>query len=129
VARLNIPYAFVNGFNRSLIRNDTMFIFLDKNLSTAERWETYGHELGHLLLHAGHQLEIALHLALKQEAEANRFAYLFCVPDFLLKEVVLEQDCRLAALQVSELFGVTYQFAYDRLEIFKQNNTCRGVVV
>ena len=120
VNRLSIIYHYADGFSRSIVHDGEPYIFIDKYLSFSRRWEVYGHELGHIVLHAGYQRDIPRHFTDQQEREADLFSYLFCVPQFLLKEVVLEPDCGLATSQVSEIFGVTLPFAHKRLEIYKK---------
>ncbi|HLR80429.1 MAG TPA: ImmA/IrrE family metallo-endopeptidase, partial [Bacillota bacterium] len=78
-----------------------------------KQWQDFGHELGHVLCHAGHQLKMN-HMFLKyQEWKANNFMYHFCVPTFMLyqlKEVNVHN--------VMDLFNVEHEFACKRLASF-----------
>src|SRR5699024_7956666 len=85
-------------------------IFIDNRQSKQKQWQDFGHELGHVLCHAGHQLKMN-HMFLKyQEWKANNFMYHFCVSTFML--------CQLKEVNVHNvmnLFNVEYEFACKSL--------------
>ena len=64
-------------------------IFIRKQTSEARQLFTLAHELGHLLLHKNHNIdgEAEFFSNAEHEAEANRFAGYFLVPDERLAEV------------------------------------------
>ena len=118
--RLGIELHLVDGFNRAVTKSGRSFIFLDRSATDIKRWELFGHEVGHLYLHGGNQKKMNLREVRRQEWEADQFALLFCVPTFMLRQIPLEQDFRLATEQVVELFPVTPSFAQARLSLYKK---------
>lgn len=108
--------------NQALFYKGVNYIFIDRTLPSSKRWEAFGHELGHVMLHWGSQLSISKEVRYQQEIEADQFALYFCVPSFLLKQIELENDIRYATGQVAEAFGVTHAFAYNRLLLFERRN-------
>ncbi|MCD5324742.1 MULTISPECIES: ImmA/IrrE family metallo-endopeptidase [Pontibacillus] len=81
-----------------------------------EQWESFGHEICHVLWHAGNQLFMANTYRLKQEWQARNFALHFCVPTFMLLKLDLpERRCEAVEL-IAETFGVTHTFANQRLQ-------------
>lgn len=91
------------------------YIFLNGTLTAPERFETFGHELGHILLHTGNQQIMSENYRVYQEWKANLFALHFCVPTFMLQTIETPD-----AHKVSEIFGVSLDFSYKRLDMYKQ---------
>lgn len=92
-----------------------------KNNSPSEQWMDFGHELGHVLLHSGSQLNMYPLYREYQEWRADLFALHFCVPTFML-----EQSKEVTVYEVMEVFSVDYQFAQKRLEMYKRKSLKRG---
>ncbi|WP_163527939.1 ImmA/IrrE family metallo-endopeptidase [Halobacillus ihumii] len=91
-------------------------IFLQKQLGKEERWQTFGHELGHILLHCGSQLNLPTRFVKYQEWKADNFALHFCVPTFMLLQMNLPFKKSQAITEVTSTFGVTSEFASQRLQ-------------
>jgi len=109
-----LHYAPVSS--RALDRSGLQTIILDSRLTKEEQWEEFGHELCHLLLHAGNQLRLSEDAIRFQEHKADNFAYHFCVPTFLLQEFHLPPQLSEAAAILASAFGVTASFARERLK-------------
>lgn len=114
---LNIG-CYETSHNSSIYSAGKHFIFLNQKESGYRKWEMFGHELGHIMLHAGQQSKLHQAMIQKQEIEADRFSLYFCIPSFLLNSIRLDNHIGYAAEQVSEIFGVTLPFAHQRLELF-----------
>ena len=67
------------------------YIFLKGTLTAPENFETFGHELGHILLHSGNQQLMKESYRSYQEWKANQFALHFCVPTFMLQKLPIYQ--------------------------------------
>jgi Zn-dependent peptidase ImmA (M78 family) len=99
-------------------------IVLDSRLSEYERWEDFGHELCHVLMHVGNQLKMPKPFKEFQEAKANNFAQHFCVPTFMLLDSGIPCTWNEAVLFIMETYNVSEHFARKRLEHF--NNQVIG---
>lgn len=93
------------------------YIFLNNRLTPAERFEMFGHELGHILLHTGNQRRMEGDYRMYQEWKANLFALHFCIPTFMLQKL---PSCHLNKYKVSELFGVSVKFSDKRLDRYQE---------
>lgn len=92
-------------------------IYMDSRLSREECWQTFGHELCHLLWHHDNQLHLSQSFIDMQERDANNFAYYACVPSCMLMNIELSDDFNLAVHRIATTFNVTPAFAKRRLEI------------
>ncbi|RKN85889.1 ImmA/IrrE family metallo-endopeptidase [Paenibacillus ginsengarvi] len=101
--------------SRAIDRAGLQSIVLDNRLSRQEQWQDFGHELCHLLHHAGNQLTMGESFIRFQETKAGNFAYLFCIPTFMLLAAELPRLESEAIAAISSLFGVTPEFAKERL--------------
>lgn len=90
--------------------------------SRQQHWQRFGHELSHYVGHVGHQLNMNYLFRELQEFQAKRFAYHFCVPTFML-----DQLKGVNAYKIMNLFNVEYNFAFRRLEMYK-NKFIGGVM-
>jgi len=95
------------------------YIFLNNDLTGPERFEVFGHELGHLLTHVGNQASMPQEFQAYQEWQADLFALHFCMPTFMLQELRIPNDGNRAIYKTSKIFGVTYEFAENRLDMYK----------
>ena len=112
---------FLHPYPTQAIVNDGRhYVFINDSTPQEEWWEVFGHELGHILLHAGNQGRLPLPFVEYQEWQADLFALHFCIPTFMLLSDDLPNDCRLATADVAEHYGVSLPFAYERLKIHKQ---------
>lgn len=112
---LNIGLYPISTISQSLHFDGRHYIFLNNGLTAPERFETFAHELGHILLHSGNQQHMNKNYQAYQEWKANLFALHFCVPTFMLQTIQAPN-----AYQVSEAFGVSLDFAYKRLDMYRQ---------
>ena len=92
------------------------YIFINRALSQQGRWQEFGHELCHVLRHAGHQGNMQPMFRDLQEWQADNFMYHFCVPTFMLQRIRLPTDRNRAIYLIAETFGVEYSFAEKRLD-------------
>lgn len=91
------------------------YIVLKKDTPQRE-WQTFGHELGHALMHVGNQLLMPPPFREYQEWKANVFMYHFCVPTFMLEQIKLPMNQYEAISLIAHTFNVEYEFARKRLE-------------
>lgn len=94
--------------------NGTYKIFINENLTKQQQWQDFGHEIGHFLLHDGNQTNMHHLFFNYQECQAEYFSYHFCVPTFMLLELK-----KVTIYDVMNLFNVEYNFAYTRLEMYR----------
>lgn len=114
---LNIGVYPISTISQAIQSEGRQYIFLNNTLNALERFEVFGHELGHILLHAGNQQSMNKDYRSYQEWKANLFALHFCIPTFMLLQVphrYLNQN------KIGETFGVTTDFAEERLVLHRQ---------
>lgn len=116
-ASLNIGIHSLCASSQVLLFEDKYYIFLDTRLTPLKQFEEFGHELGHVLLHAASQQHMNLDYRHYQEWKANLFALHFCIPTFMLQSL---QPNQLDPYIISDLFGVTVEFACKRLTLYHQ---------
>ena len=104
------------GTSEAVYSNGRQYIFLNRNLSIEQKWQEFGHELCHILRHAGHQRKMHYLFQELQEWQADNFALHFCIPTFMLQRIRLPPDIRHAAVVIAELFKVEEAFAEERLK-------------
>lgn len=117
---LNIGLYPINDRSQALRFDGRDYIFLNNDLTRFERFEIFGHELAHLLTHAGNQATMPQSFKVYQEWQADLFALHFCIPTFMLQQLKLSNDRKRAIYETSEIFSVTQEFAELRLEKWKQ---------
>lgn len=100
-------------------------IILDSRVSRKERWQDFGHELCHVLWHAGNQITMPMPYQVYQESKSNNFAQYACIPTFMLNELVLPTHERDGILMIQELFNVEWEFAEKRLRKHVDKLYCR----
>jgi hypothetical protein len=94
-----------------------MGINLLDSLSPQQQWEDFGHEIRHILFDSGVQFLLPKEWIRYVECKANSFMYHFCVPTFMLEELIF--PAYNAALFIATTFNVTLKFAEKRLYQFK----------
>lgn len=104
-------------------------IYLDNRLTDSEQWQDFGHELCHVLWHAGNQLVMPPLYRDYQEWKAFNFGMHVCVPTFMLDNMSFPRDFEGAVLLVQETFNVTYEFAEMRLGKFVQQKESRTIYI
>lgn len=111
-------YVIAHRLGIKIVYNKTSFrygsIIALTRVSKQQCWQRFGHELSHYVGHVGHQLKMPYLFRDLQEYQANRFAYHFCVPTFML-----DQLKGVTANDIVALFNVEYSFALKRLEMYK----------
>ena len=117
-ANLNVWLHFTDMGSRSLARNNMYSIIIDRRLSPQEQWLDFGHELCHVLLHAGNQLNLPPLFVDMQEYKANNFMLHFCVPTFMLRNLKIPQLSPVSF--ISDAFNVPYWVASERLSHYKR---------
>ncbi|MGY0692665.1 ImmA/IrrE family metallo-endopeptidase [Virgibacillus sp. FSP13] len=98
-------------------------IVLDPRLSAEKLKEIFGHELAHVLYHVGIQLIMPEMFRQMQEYQARNFALHFCIPTFMLQQINFPEYRCQAISVVAETFGVTNEFAAERLKHYENQIT------
>lgn len=111
-SRLGFSIAYIHGISKYIESIKT--ICIKKSLSREEQWQDFGHELCHALWHAGNQMSMPIDWRHYQEWQANSFSFEACVPRFLLEAELKENPTVHPINLISEKFGVTNEFAFER---------------
>ncbi|ALX47611.1 ImmA/IrrE family metallo-endopeptidase [Lentibacillus amyloliquefaciens] len=98
-------------------------IFIDPLQNKCKQREVFTHELGHVLQHVGVQLGMPEDFRHMQEAKARNFALHFTVPTFMLLELSMPKYRNQAVNLIAERFGVTHDFADERLLHYERQIT------
>lgn len=118
--------------SQAIEREEGLFsMVLDIYKSEPEQWEDFGHELAHILYHAGNQLHMSDSFADYQESKAENFALQFCIPTFMILESgllsiknqsvsFLMETRNEMVLFLMETFNVTENFALKKLIHFER---------
>jgi len=108
--------------SQALFLKNQVYILLNEQLSDQQQWQDFCHELGHVLLHTGHQGRMSPLFREYQENKANHFMYHACVPSFMLNDI---DPSNLTVEYVQQNFNVEYDFAFKRLEqYFSRKHLC-----
>jgi len=94
-------------------------ILIDDRLTPEQQFEEFSHEVCHKLRHAGNHMVMPDMFLELQEFQANHFALHFCVPTFMLKNLNFQRSRKETVHLIATTFGVTYEFAQKRLEIYE----------
>ncbi|WP_158738662.1 ImmA/IrrE family metallo-endopeptidase [Alteribacillus sp. YIM 98480] len=89
-----------------------------KRSNTQREWQDFGHEICHVLRHAGNHTNLPQPFIDYQEWQADHFARHFCVPTFMLQDIKLPKIFNHSVCYISNLFNVEHDFALKRLEHF-----------
>jgi len=119
-SNLGIWLHFVDVESAAIDRNGLYSILINRNLSIQQQWEEFGHELGHVLFHCGHQWFLPEGFIAYQENKANNFALQFCVPTFMLIQLPIPATKQEFIADICSTFNVTEIFAKKRLEHFQR---------
>lgn len=87
-----------------------------RNNSSRQQWMDFGHELGHVLLHSGSQLNMYPLYREYQEWRADLFALHFCIPTFMLEKMKLPHTRSETIGLIAHEFNVSHKFAETRLD-------------
>lgn len=96
-------------------------IFIDERKDSFQQREDFCHELCHILKHTGVQNNTHYLFKQMQENQANAFMYHFAVPSFILNKIDIPNSLYEGVPFISRNFGVSYDFAHHRLEMYYRN--------
>jgi Zn-dependent peptidase ImmA (M78 family) len=118
---LNISVHYIDEKSEALCRQGRYRIFIDERLTSPEQWQDFGHELCHVLRHAGTQNKMGKLFLRLQENQAENFMYHFCVPTFMLLNYKIANflDIDSGTRFIAKKFNVTEKFAKKRLQLFR----------
>ncbi|WP_188725888.1 ImmA/IrrE family metallo-endopeptidase [Lentibacillus populi] len=85
-----------------------------KRSTKMQEWFDFVHELCHYLRHCGSQINMHPLFRQLQEYQADYFTYHFCIPTFMLDNLF-----NYTIYDIMILFNVDYEFAFKRLEMYK----------
>lgn len=115
-SKLDIWVHFEKVGSKAFELNESYSMFIDSRLTSEQQWQDFAHELCHVLMHCGNQLQLPTDFIQYQESKAKNFAYHFCVPTFMLEQLDLPARKKEAIELISKTFNVEYIFAKSRLE-------------
>jgi Zn-dependent peptidase ImmA (M78 family) len=114
--KLDVWLHFEDVKSKAIEKDDVHSIFIDNRLSSQDQWQDFAHELCHVLMHCGNQLNMPADFIQYQESKAKNFAYHFCIPTFMLEKLYLPVRKKEAIGLIANTFNVKYKFAKKRLE-------------
>jgi Zn-dependent peptidase ImmA (M78 family) len=127
--RLDITVYTFGWPSEAIYSNGRQYIYLNRYLTPEQKWQEFGHELGHILRHAGNQRKLHPLFVELQEWQADNFALHFCIPTFMLQRIRLPPDRQAAVYLISEIFNVEMEFAEKRLDQYLCKVHSRGLKV
>ncbi|PGU04768.1 hypothetical protein COD21_26265 [Bacillus cereus] len=113
--KLNIWLHFAPFGSRAICRNNLPSIIIDNRIASYHQWEDFGHELCHVLFHAGNQLCIPKLFLDYQENKAKNFMLQFCIPTFMLRKLDFPETRMESIHFIAQTFNVSFQIARQRL--------------
>ena len=113
--QLNIHLIYWDEESQAVKYDNVYFIFLTNGLNKEEEYETFMHELGHLLLHIGRQDNMPKAFRDYQEYKAKQFMLHATVPTFMLEKVI-ENSTYSPILTIQKAFNVSLSVAKQRYE-------------
>lgn len=120
---INIPVKYW-GFSSEAVRYKEKYkIFIDERISEQKKWQEFGHELFHVIGHEYCQNK-RMHTTYYQlqENQANYFSYHFCVPTFMLDNLM-----EVSIYEIMNQFNVEYEFAIRRYEMYENKQYGRMI--
>lgn len=117
--KLNIWLYFKPFGSRAICRDNLPSIIIDNRNMIFQQWEDFGHELCHILFHAGNQLYIPKLFIKYQESKANNFMLHFCIPTFMLRTLNLPETRKEAIYLIAKTFNVSFHIAEQRLSHYE----------
>lgn len=118
---LGIHIRYLARDTTSLQMSDGYYVILDKRVHWTQQRIEFAHELGHVIMHAGNQMNMPDDFRLLQEWQADRFAMYALAPTFILANCLTQAHSRKQLIrQLAEAFDVTDVFMDVRLEILEQ---------
>lgn len=120
--KLNIYLYYWDEPSQAIFIHNRPHIFLNRLLSTQNQWEEFYHELAHILLHIGDQMNMPKLLIEYQEYKANNFSLHAAIPTSMLLQMDLPNNFYRAVAIIQKEFKVSTEFACKRLAHFLVNN-------
>ncbi|MFX3616275.1 MAG: ImmA/IrrE family metallo-endopeptidase [Sporolactobacillus sp.] len=114
---LHIKLTISNTLTKAIRGSLQYFININVSIPSNKRWESFGHELHHVLRDTGNQNYLPFPLKELHERSADNFALQFCIPTFMLDQLRWPESN--AALYVANKFRVTLPFARQRLDLYE----------
>ena len=112
--------------NIRIVYGSTVFCYRNyimlKHSCARQQWQSFGHELAHVLLHSGNQMDMYPMYREYQEWRADLFALHFCIPTFMLEKLNLPSTRNEAISMIANEFGVSLKFAEVRLDKWLNKN-------
>ncbi|CUB40180.1 ImmA/IrrE family metallo-endopeptidase [Bacillus sp. JHAA] len=93
-------------------------ISLDSRKSRKEQWLDFSHEVCHEFRHENNDKIMPIYWKEYLECQANYFAYHFCIPTFMLRQIEIPHNQYFAAQVIADIFKVPESFAYLRLNMY-----------
>ncbi|PEK39098.1 hypothetical protein COF81_16580 [Bacillus pseudomycoides] len=113
--KLNIWLHLAPFGSRAICRDDLPSIIIDNRTTLYHQWEDFGHELCHVLFHAGNQLYMPKLFLDYQETKAKNFMLHFCIPTFMLRTLDFPETRMESIHLIAKTFNVSFQIAKQRL--------------
>ncbi|MED4843937.1 ImmA/IrrE family metallo-endopeptidase [Bacillus atrophaeus] len=101
------------------IRVNGMYtISLDSRKTRQQQWSDFSHEVCHILRHVNDNKIMPNYWKYYLECQANYFAYHFCIPTFMLREIKIPHNQSYAIQMIAETFKVPESLAKVRLNMY-----------
>ena len=120
--KLQIGLYYWDNPSQAVMIHNKPFIFLEATMLPNFVWQTFCHELCHILLHAGNQMQLPSSFVEYQEWKANNFALHAAVPTSMLDALQLPSDYFEAVRLIQDTFHVSLTFACKRLDHYINNH-------
>lgn len=120
--RMNVKIFFWNNSSQALIRDGRYYLFINNTLPNDLQWQEFCHELGHLLMHIGDQMNLPPLFVEYQENKANNFALHAAAPTFMIDQLNLPNTYQEAVRLLQETFYISLTFACKRLDHYINNH-------
>lgn len=113
-------FRFAPAKSHALLLKSGSVCTVDVRLEPPEQRVVAAHELAHVILHYGNQVQMVRVFRVIQEGEATTLAGHIFAPDYLLAEYVKEAPpfYEASIRYLSHVFGVTYEAMRARLDEF-----------
>lgn len=120
--KLDIAIYYWTESSQALFIKDHSFIFLNHMLLPNFKWQEFCHELGHVLLHTGDQMQLPYSFVEYQEYKANNFALHAAAPTFMIDQLDLPNTYQEAVRLLQDTFHISLTFACKRLDHYINNH-------
>lgn len=104
-------------------KNDKYNVYINEFINSQQQWQEFGHEMCHYFNDRINRKSVNGSFVNYCEAKADYFAYHFCVPTFMLKNIK-----GVDVYDVMRLFNVEFDFSLRRLEMYYSKVLSKGVL-